>query len=195
MKGVLMDSADIFLTLNNPNFIVKMKTFLKMNQFNVIGSSLTGSEALRKVRIFSPAFLIIDFKLPDINGLTISKILSEEKICSIILLVSPFEREGINQSEFDIRTICLEKPINKEVLLNTIRILTQSKLTIDKLEEELISLKEDLEMRKLIEKAKGILMKTSNISESEAYRKLQKKSMDSGISMRDISILIIDTFS
>lgn len=190
-----MNSVDIFLTLNSPSFIVKMKAFLRMNNLNIVGSCSTANETLRKVRMFKPSFLIIDYRLSDISGLTVAKILSDEKICSVILLASPFDREGIDKSKFNMRTICLEKPLNSEVLLNTIRILTQSRLTINKLEEELLSLKEDLDMRKLIEKAKGILMKTSSITEAEAYREIQKKSMDTGISMRDISSLIIDTFS
>ena len=84
------------------------------------------------------------------------------------------------------------KPINKVALISTIEVVIQNRRRISKLERELSSLKQGLEDRKVIERAKGILMKRKSVSEAEAYRRIQKMSMDSRVLMRDIADKIIE---
>jgi response regulator NasT len=86
----------------------------------------------------------------------------------------------------------LLKPINRIALLSTIDTVLQNRRRMGKMEKELNQLKKGLEDRKVIEKAKGILMKHKSISEGEAYRRIQKMSMDSRVAMRDIAIKIVE---
>jgi response regulator NasT len=84
------------------------------------------------------------------------------------------------------------KPVNISALLSTIEIVLQNRRRIGRMEREMAALKEGLENRKLVERAKGILMKRKSISEAEAYRRIQKMSMDSRVAMKDIAEKIIE---
>ena len=87
---------------------------------------------------------------------------------------------------------CSKSPSIRLALFSTIDVVLQNRRRISRLENELFLLKRGLEDRKVIEKAKGILMKRKSISEAEAYRRIQKMSMDSRVAMRDIADKVIE---
>ena len=126
------------------------------------------------------------------TGLEVATIIGDENLCSVVLFVSPTQRDfaGDMVSDYDITLFV--KPINGMVLMNTLEMVLQNRRRIRKLEAELSKLKRGMEDRKLIEKAKGILIKRKSISEGEAYRRIQKMSMDSRVAMRDIASKIIE---
>jgi AmiR/NasT family two-component response regulator len=92
--------------------------------------------------------------------------------------------------DYDV-TLCA-KPVSRMGLLFTLEVVLQNRRRYLRLERELSELKRGMENRKLIERAKGILMKHKGISEDEAYRRIQRMSMDSRLAMRDIAIRIIE---
>jgi len=78
------------------------------------------------------------------------------------------------------------------LLLNTVELLIKSRIRIQKLEAELHEMRINLDTRRLIDKAKGLLMDKSGLSEQEAYRKIQKQSMDTGVPMKEVAKIIVD---
>jgi response regulator NasT len=89
--------------------------------------------------------------------------------------------------------VCLIKPVSRAVLLNSVELLIRSSIRIQKLETELNEMRADLDTRKLIDKAKALLMEKSGLTEQEAYRRIQKQSMDTGVPMKQVSKIIVDT--
>lgn len=186
-----MEKTRITIALQNEQAAEKIKYILQRSGYSVANICTSGNETLRKVRSETPDILLINFNMPDITGLEAATIIGDENLCSVILFVSTAQKEFcvdlVNDYDITLHT----KPINKIALLSTIDTVLQNRRRMSKLEKELASLKKGLDDRKTIEQAKGILMKRKSISEAEAYRRIQKMSMDTRVPMRDIARKII----
>jgi response regulator NasT len=165
---------------------------LLRNGYYVDEICASGSEALRRVRALEPDILLINFDMPDMTGLEVATILGDENLCSVVLFVSPVQREFCGGEVEDYDITLFPKPVSVDSLLSTLDLIMQNRRRFGKLETELSRLKRELNDRKLIEQAKGILMKKKSISEAEAYRRIQKMSMDSRVAMRDIAKKVIE---
>ena len=130
--------------------------------------------------------------MPDMSGLQTAAIVGDENICSVILLIKNEQRKlCVGQIE-DYDITLHPKPINRIALLSSIDTVIQSRRRVQKLSKELDKLKRGMQDRKIIDRAKGILMKAKSISEAEAYRRIKKMSMDTRVSMKDVSQKIIE---
>ena len=134
-----------------------------------------------------PDILLINFEMYDMNGLDVAKIVGDGNLCSVILMVGSPQKNYVLESTREHDITLLSKPLNKLALLNTIDIVLQTRTRMENLSRRLEKVKQDLENRKIIEKAKGILMRRKYISEGEAYRRIQKLSMDNRVSMREVA--------
>ena len=189
----MMSHPDIIVAINNIDLGNRIKNALNQNGLNVVDICSSGNEAIRKVRLLKPEILIINFELPDTTGLEVAKIVGGDKLCTVILLTNETQKEYAEGFAEHFDLICLNKPLNKSILMQTIELIMFTKRKVKKLQTEVHDLKKDLESRKMIDKAKGLLMQKLGLSEPDAYRKIQKQSMDSGVAMRDIARIIIDT--
>lgn len=187
-----MEKIRITVALHNLQAAEKIKYALQRSGFIVGETCTSGGEAIRRIRMGATDILLINQEMPDMTGLEVATIVGDENLCSVILFVSLDKRalcEDIVE-EYDITLF--PKPVNISSLLSTIDIVLQNRKRISRMEKELTALKEGLESRKLVERAKGILMKRKSISEGEAYRRIQKMSMDSRVSMKDIAHKIVE---
>ncbi|MDQ2086193.1 ANTAR domain-containing protein [Herbivorax sp. ANBcel31] len=186
-----MESARIFIAINNEIFVNKLKAFFANYNYEVIGQAKDGSDCLRRVSSLRPDLAVLDYSLPPTSGFEIAKIISEDKLCDVILLANNKQADFINcmKNKTDIVTVI--KPINRYSFISTVDLVIKNRKKILKLSKEIYELKSTLKSRKEIEKAKGLLMKHQGLTEDEAFRKIQKESMDRGIPMKDISKAII----
>ena len=187
-----MEKARITIALENKQASEKIKFALRRNGYTMGETCVSGSEALRKVRTGATDILLINFNMPDMTGLEVATIIGDENLCSVVLFISNVQREVLIDVVQDYDITLVQKPVNIAMLLNTLETVLQNRRRIGKLQSELLKLKRDLDERKQVEKAKGILMKRKSISEAEAYRRIQKMSMDSRVAMRDIAEKIIE---
>ncbi len=187
-----MDNIRITLALHNVQAAEKIKYALQRSGYAVGEICTSGGEAIRRVRAGATDLLLINHELPDMTGLEVATIIGDENLCSVVLFVSLETRALCADIVEDYDITLFIKPVNISALLSTIEIVLQNRRRMDRMEKELSSLKESLENRKLVERAKGILMKRKSISEGEAYRRIQKMSMDSRVSMKDIALKIIE---
>ena len=146
---------------------------------------------MRKIRSGSIDILLINFDMPDMTGLEVATIVGDGNLCSELLFVTNMQREISTDVVDDYDITLFPKPVSADKLLNTLEVIVQNRRRMGRLERELSKLKRELDDRKVIEKAKGILMKRKSISEAEAYRRIQKMSMDSRVAMRDIAEKIL----
>ncbi len=187
-----MDKVHITLAMQNVQVAEKIKYALQREGYFVGDICSSGNEAIRKVRTGPPDLLLINFDMPDVTGLEVATIIGDENLCSVILFIANNQWDFCSPVVEDYDITLFLKPINRLALLSTLETALQNRRRMIKMEKELAELKKGLEDRKVIERAKGILMKRKSISEGEAYRRIQKMSMDSRVAMRDIAMKIVE---
>ena len=189
-----MDSARILIALSSDQSNIKMKAILVEAGFLVIDQAADGQDCLRKIRSCIPDLAILDLNLALMNGYEIAKVALEDDICDIVI-ISSIEHEGMLGSLKKYNNfVSLTKPVNKAVLSNTLELMIKSRKRIKELEKEINDLKFTLDTRKEVEKAKGLLMKHLGLPENDAFKRIQKQSMDRGIPMKEIAKAIILTY-
>jgi len=188
-----MKNAVILVAARSSEVANKIKSVLEQELFLVADICTSGSETIRKVRTLNSDLIVCDYELGDMTGIQICDIVIKNGLSSVILLCNQIQKEYA-ESMFEYPSlICLGKPLIKSVLYNTIEISLKSRKSIKSLENEISKLKQDIKMRKLIEKAKGLMMAKLQLSEDEAYKRLRKQSMDSQMNMEDVAKIIIAT--
>ncbi len=159
--------------------------------WEVIGEGRSGDEAVSMTKTLRPDALIIAVGLPDQDGIVASAKIMEEVPTAIVILTSRTDRETIERAR-DVGVIgYLLKPLREEELLPTLELAISRFQEFMTLRRENETLKKTLEARKLIERAKGLLMEQEGLSEREAFAKIQRKSMDSRTPMVEVAKAII----
>jgi two-component system, response regulator PdtaR len=186
-----MESARILLALSNDTSISKLRAILVENGYTIVDHAKDGNECLRKIRALKPDLVILDYSLPLMNGFEVSKVAIEDRLCDVILIITAAQENQAVSFKAENNFVCLAKPLNKPSLINTIDLMVKNKRKIQELEQEVETLRASLDTRKEVEKAKGLLMKNLGLSEPEAFKRIQRQSMDRGIPMKEIAKAII----
>ena len=169
----------------------RLKNILCQQGDTIVGEEEDGHSALRTVRRVLPDLVILDRDLPGLPGMEVAKIIEEDKIAPVIILTPFWEREMVEKSKDSWVFAFLVKPVQEGHLLATASFVLNAFQKMKRLEAEVDGLKETLESRKVVEKAKGLMMKSMKISETEAYKLLQKRSMDKCVPMKQVAEAII----
>ncbi|PKM95519.1 MAG: hypothetical protein CVU84_05480 [Firmicutes bacterium HGW-Firmicutes-1] len=184
-------SIRVIIGSSNEKISRQLGQFLIENGFNVIGETKDGYELLRRVNTVYPDLVVVDYSMRGISGYEISEVLISEKTCPVIALISSNELHYFVNLSQEPTFAPLIKPSNKQLLLNTISLLIKTSKSIYKLENEVASLKSGRDKGELVNKAKKLLIENMQLTEEEAHRRIQKQSMDKGISMIKIAEAII----
>ena len=157
----------------------------------VVGEAGDGTSTVNLARELKPDIVIMDIKMPGMDGIDAAKILTEEKIAPVLLLTAYSQRELVQRAKEAGVAGYLVKPFREQDLEPAIEVALSRFEEFKSLEQEVEDLKEALEMRKLVDRAKGILMDTQGLSEAGAFRKIQKMSMDKRVPMKEIAKAIL----
>lgn len=157
----------------------------------VVGEAADGRSAVNLTRELKPDLVIMDIKMPDMNGIDASKILTEERLAPVVLLTAFSQKDLVEQAREAGVVAYIVKPFRESDLGPAIEIAMARFDELIALEKEVDDLKEALETRKVVDRAKGLLMDKQNLSEAEAFRKIQKMSMNTRRPMKDIAEAII----
>ena len=157
----------------------------------IVGEAANGEEAVKLARELKPEFIIMDVKMPVMDGLTAAKIISSENIAPILLLTAYSQQDIVDKASAAGVIAYLVKPIREEQLFPAMEIAESRFREMQTLNDELFQLKDSLETRKLLDRAKGILMTAHGMTEQEAYRKMQQFSMAKRISLKQLAESII----
>jgi len=174
--------------LASKTFLIKA---LADKGFDVVGESASGRNATALTKTTSPDVVLIAVGLPDVDGISAAQEIMEESPLPIVLLTSHYQAENIERAKGSGVMAFLIKPLREEELLPTIELAISRFAEFISLKRENDGLKKTLEARKMIERAKGILMKSQGLSEPQAFSLIQKKSMDMRKPMAEIARAII----
>ncbi|AEV70384.1 ANTAR domain-containing response regulator [Acetivibrio clariflavus] len=190
-----MESARILVAMSNKSSNNKLKIVLNAVGYQIVDQADDANDALRKLNNLKPDLAVMEYDLSPQNIIEVAKIAVEDKLSDVILIASSEQKGSLEylKSEYDI--VVIAKPLHKETFLSTVDLVIKNRKKILALEKEIEELKEAIETRKEIEQAKGLLMKNLNLTEEEAFRMIQKQSMNRGIKMKEIARAIILTYN
>lgn len=176
---------------DSPRSRVTLGGALKRLGFEVIGEGASGAEAVHLAQKLKPDVLFLAVGLPDMDGLTVAAHILETLPIPILILSSHLDQELIRRAKEGGVMAYLPKPLREEELLPAIELAISRFEEFSALRKENADLKRILEDRKLIERAKGILMEREQISEQQAFARIQKTSMNTRRSMAEIAQAIL----
>ena len=174
--------------------VIKMdiKEILEMNGYEVVGEALDGFEAVQQCRKHKPDFVIMDIKMPLLDGLKAAEIINREKLAGCVLLLTAYSDKSmaVQASKADVMGY-LVKPIDENALIPAIEVALHKRSEIEKINTEYAKAKQALESRKFLDRAKGILMDSRGMSEMAAYQYIRKVAMDKECTIAQVAEMII----
>ena len=170
---------------------IDLREMLTHQGYLVVGEAGDGRSAVNLARELRPDLVIMDIKMPDMDGIEAAQILTGERIAPVLLLSAYSQQELIQRARQAGVAGYLVKPFREGDLAPAIEVALARFSEFRAMEREVGNLQEALETRKAVERAKGILMDTQGLSETEAFRKIQKMSMNNRKPMRAVAEAII----
>jgi response regulator NasT len=155
--------------------------------YNVIGEAANGREAISLARHLKPDLAILDVKMPEIDGISAAELIVSEKLAAVLMLTAFSQRELVERARDAGAMAYLVKPFSISDLTPAIEMALGRYAQIQALEAEVGELGQRLEARKLVDRAKGVLMANLGITEPEAFKWIQKAAMDQRSSMSAVS--------
>lgn len=188
----MMQPLRIVIADNESIIRMDLKEILEEAGHTIIGEAIDGVKAVELARKHKPDLVIMDIKMPEMDGITAAKIISNEKIAPVLLLTAFSQKEIVEKAKDSGVLAYLVKPVKEANLFPAMEIALSRFQEFAELERELEGVKNSLETRKILDRAKGILMDAYNLNESEAYRRIQQYSMSKRKSIREVAEAIIE---
>jgi response regulator NasT len=164
---------------------------LRDQGFDVVGEAGDGLKAIELAKELKPDLMVMDIKMPDLDGLSAAEQIAQLRI-PVVFLTAFNQQELVTRASEVGAMAFLVKPFSPEDLLPAIEVALSRHQQLTQLESEVSDLTERLETRKLVERAKGVLGVQMGLSEPDAFRWIQKAAMDRRIGMVDVAKTILD---
>jgi response regulator NasT len=187
-----MDSLRILIADNESIIRMDLKELLEEAGHEVIGEAADGLKAVELTRKLKPDLVIMDIKMPEMDGIAAAKLISNEKLAPVLLLTAYSQKEIVEKAKDSGVLAYLVKPVKESNLFPAMEIALSRFKEYMEIEQELLDLRNSLETRKILDRAKGLLMDAYNLSEQEAFRRIQQYSMAKRKSIREVAEAIID---
>ncbi len=155
--------------------------------FEVVGQAGDGETAVALAREHRPDLVVLDVKMPRLDGIAAAEAIASERIAPVVILTAFSQRELIERARDAGAMAYLVKPFTKNDLVPAIEMALSRFAELGQLESEVADLTERLETRKLVDRAKGVLQQRLDLSEPEAFRWIQKTAMDLRLSMKQVA--------
>ena len=168
-----------------------LKEILREAGHEVVGETANGRRAVAIVREMHPDLVIMDIKMPDMDGVEAARLIAADHLAPVLLLTAFDDAELIERAKDAGVLAYLVKPVEEKNLFPAMEIALSRWQEMQALEEELFAMRDSLDTRKLLDRAKGILMQAHNISEAEAYRRMQRYSMEKRLSLKEVAAAVV----
>jgi len=165
---------------------------LKEAGFDVVGEAPDGETAVRLVTELEPDVVVMDVKMPGMDGISAAEKIMADRTCAVVMLTAFSQTELVERARDAGAMAYVVKPFTTADLLPALEIAISRFQEISSLESEIADLNERFETRKRVDRAKGLLMTKMGLTEPEAFRWIQKTSMDRRLTMREVADAVID---
>jgi two-component system, response regulator PdtaR len=169
-----------------------LKETLEEEGYEVVGETGRGDEAVELVQRLTPDLAILDIKMPGMDGLEAARTITADRGAAVLILTAFSQRDLIEQARDAGALAYLVKPFQKSELIPAVEVALGRFAEMKALAEENSSLADQLATRKLVDRAKGVLMDKHGMAEADAFRFVQKTAMDSRKSLGDVAQSVID---
>lgn len=160
--------------------------------YDVVGEAADGQEAIDLAVDLEPDVCVLDVKMPKVEGITAAEEILKEIPTAIVMLTAFSQKELVQRAAEVGAMAYVTKPFGPSDLIPAVEIALSRKAQIDALEADVADLTERFETRKRVDRAKGLLIDRMDMTEPEAFRWIQKTSMDRRLSMREVADAVID---
>lgn len=165
---------------------------LRENGFDVVGEASDGETAIQLTRDLLPDLVVMDITMPKMDGLTAAEAINKERLAPVVMLTAFAQPEFVARAVEAGAIAYVVKPFTPERLLPQIEVALSRHQMMRAVEAEASDAIERLETRKTLERAKGLLQEKMKLSEPEAFRWIQKASMDRRLTMTEVSLAVIE---
>jgi response regulator NasT len=169
-----------------------LKEMLEEDGYAVVGEAGDGETAVKLASELRPDLVILDVKMPVLDGISAAEQIVSQRIAPCLILTAFSQRDLVERARDAGAMAYLVKPFTKSDLVPAIEMAVSRHEELAALEREVGTLSDRLETRKLVERAKGLLMAGHGWSEPQAFRWIQKASMDRRLSMREVAQIVVD---
>ncbi|MCG8922247.1 MULTISPECIES: ANTAR domain-containing response regulator [Lentzea] len=167
---------------------------LREEGYDVAGEAADGEEAIKLATELDPDLVILDVKMPKVDGIEAAQHIAGNRIAPVVILTAFSQRDLVERARDAGAMAYLVKPFAKRDLVPAIELAMSRFNELAALEQEVAGLTERLETRKVVERAKGILMSKQGLSEPEAFRWVQRTAMDRRTTMKAVAEAVIENF-
>ena len=181
----------IIIADDEPIIRMDLKKMLEDVGYEVVAEAGDGAKAVESARNLSPDVVILDIKMPNMDGIDAARAINEEKIAPVVLLTAYSQVDLVKRAKEAGVYSYLVKPFKEADLVPAIEIALSRWEEFLEVEKQAKDLEDKLETRKAVERAKGILIDQYGLKEHEAFRRIQVQSMNTRKSMREIAEAII----
>ncbi len=155
--------------------------------YDVVGQAADGEQAIALAESLAPDLVILDVKMPRLDGIAAAQRIAEQRIAPVVMLTAFSQRELVERARDAGAMAYLVKPFSRTDLVPAIEMAVSRFTELTALEREVADLSERLDTRKAVDRAKGVLQKDLGLSEPDAFRWIQKTAMDLRLSMREVA--------
>lgn len=159
--------------------------------YEVVGEAGDGAEAVKLAEELTPDLVVLDVKMPVLDGISAAKRIVEQRIAPVLILTAFSQRDLVDRAREAGAMAYLVKPFTRAELVPAIEMALSRHDELTQLEQEVSDLTERLETRKQVERAKGVLQTSFGLSEPDAFRWIQKAAMDKRTTMREVASVVI----
>jgi len=186
------DATRVVIAEDESIIRLDLKELLEEEGYDVVGETGRGDEAIDLVRDLEPDLVILDIKMPGLDGLSAARHISGERLAAVLVLTAFSQRDLVEQARDAGALAYLVKPFQKSDLIPALEMAIGRYREMVSLEQNAGDLAERLEARKLIDRAKGQLMDSSGLSEHDAWRFLQTSAMNERVRVEEIAQEVVD---
>jgi len=169
-----------------------LREMLEEEGYAVVAEAGDGESAVERVTELRPDLAILDIKMPVLDGISAAERIAAERLAPVVILTAFSQRDLVERARDAGAMAYLVKPFTKADLVPAVEMAVSRYAEIRALDAEIGSLRERLEVRKLLDRAKGLLQSEHGLSEPEAFRWIQKTAMDRRLTMRKVAEAVID---
>jgi two-component system, response regulator PdtaR len=192
-----MDAQDrrIRIVIADDESIIRMdlREILTQLGYDVVAEASDGRAAVELTERLRPDLVILDIKMPGVDGIEAAELITRSGIAPVVLLTAYSEQSLVGRAKRAGVTGYLVKPFRESELMPAIELALARFKNLQDLQSEVNEMKDALETRKLVERAKGILMEVHGLSEPDAFTRIRRTSMDTRKSMREVAEAILLT--